>query len=100
MLHLYHTDVAWVGTERYVFPIGTTETLVADWAQTINHAGYSRQILQRNPPRTNEYGDELEDSEEDPEADVDAEDQDPYNDVKLEGKAGLLICWRENVRTQ
>lgn len=62
---------------------------VTNLAQTVNHAGYSRQILQRNLPRTNEYGDELEDSEEDPEADIDAEDQDPYNEVKLEGKDSL-----------
>lgn len=86
MPHLYRTDVAWAATERYATWTWSVEARVANSVQTVNHAGYTRQILQRNPPRTNEYGDELEDSEEDPEADIDAEDQDPYNDVKLEGK--------------
>ena len=72
-------------------PVPGAERSEAEQAQTVNHAGFSRQILERNPPRTNEYGDELEDSDEDPEADADAEDENPYADVKLEGKSGFSI---------
>ena len=56
-------------------------------AQQIEHAGYTRYILDRNPRRYNEYGDELEDSESDPEADADAEGENPYSNVHLEGSA-------------
>lgn len=54
-------------------------------AQKINHAGYQRYILERNPKRYNEYGDELENSESDPEADADADEENPYGEVRLEG---------------
>ena len=51
----------------------------------MKHAGYDRDIIARNPRRYNGYGDELEDSDSDPEADVDAEEENPYGDVRLEG---------------
>lgn len=54
-------------------------------AQKIEHAGYTRYILSRNPKRYNEFGDELEDSESDVEADADAEDENPYHGVRIEG---------------
>ncbi|KIW91248.1 uncharacterized protein Z519_08144 [Cladophialophora bantiana CBS 173.52] len=56
--------------------------------QKIEHAGYTRYILQRNPRRYNEYGDELEDSESDAEADADAEDENAYAGIRLEE----LLC--------
>jgi hypothetical protein len=53
--------------------------------QKIEHAGYTRYILQRNPRRYNEYGEELEDDESDAEADADAEEENPYANIRLEG---------------
>ncbi|KIX08082.1 uncharacterized protein Z518_02737 [Rhinocladiella mackenziei CBS 650.93] len=58
------------------------------YKQKIEHAGYSRYILDYNPKRYNEYGDELEDSESDAEADADAEDENPYSNVRIEE----LLC--------
>ncbi|KIW13425.1 hypothetical protein PV08_08613 [Exophiala spinifera] len=58
------------------------------YKEKIDHAGYSRYVLDRNPKRYNEYGDELEDSESDAEADADAEDENPYSGIKLEE----LLC--------
>lgn len=65
--------------------------------QKIEHAGYTRYILERNPKRYNEYGDELEDTESDAEADADAEDENPYAGIRLEGElylAPLRYCRR------
>ncbi|KAJ9606603.1 hypothetical protein H2200_008611 [Cladophialophora chaetospira] len=56
--------------------------------QKIEHAGYTRYILQHNPIRTNEDGDELEDDESDAEADADAEEENPYAGIRLEE----LLC--------
>ncbi|KIX95365.1 uncharacterized protein Z520_08882 [Fonsecaea multimorphosa CBS 102226] len=56
--------------------------------QKIEHAGYTRYILQRNPRRYNEFGDELEDSESDAEADADAEEENAYAGIRLEE----LLC--------
>jgi hypothetical protein len=53
--------------------------------QKIEHAGYTRYILQRNPRRYNEYGEEMGDDESDPEADADAEEENPYAGIRLEG---------------
>jgi RXT2-like, N-terminal len=53
--------------------------------QRIEHAGYTRYVLERNPRRYNEYGEELEDSETDDEADADAADQNAYSGIRLEG---------------
>ncbi|KAI1616417.1 RXT2-like protein [Exophiala viscosa] len=58
------------------------------YKQKIEHAGYTRYILDRKPKRYNEYGDELEDSESDTEADADAEDENPYAGIRLEE----LLC--------
>lgn len=54
-------------------------------SQKIEHAGYTRYILDRNPRRYNEYGEELDDSETDEEADADATDQNAYSGIRLEG---------------
>lgn len=64
---------------------GTRGTLTITVPQKIEHAGYTRYILERNPRRYNEYGEELEDSETDEEADADAADQNAYSGIRLEG---------------
>lgn len=60
--------------------------------ERVEHAGYQRYILERNPVRVDEYGDEV--GEEDwlaaaaaggGGADVGIENENPYGDVKLEG---------------
>lgn len=65
----------------------------ADRGQKVNHAGFDREVLARNPRRFNEYGDELDDSESDAEADADAEEENPYAEVKLEGTF-MQATWR------
>ena len=54
--------------------------------QTIEHAGYRRNILRRNPKRYDEDGEELEDDDEDEEADVRAAEDNPYAEIQLESK--------------
>ena len=53
--------------------------------QKVQHAGYTRYILERNPPRYDEYGDELDESEIDQEADEGATTENAYAGIKLEG---------------
>ncbi|KAI9827568.1 MAG: hypothetical protein M1832_004918 [Thelocarpon impressellum] len=53
-------------------------------AQKIEHAGYRRTIISRNPRRYDEDGDELDDDEVDALADAAAAEQNPYADVRLE----------------
>jgi hypothetical protein len=62
-------------------------------AQKIEHAGYTRFILERNPRRYNEYGEELDDSESDQEADEDAADENAYTGIRLEG--AFMHKWAE-----
>ena len=54
--------------------------------QTVEHAGYRRNILHRNPKRYDEDGEELEDDDEDEEADARAAEENPYADIKIESK--------------
>lgn len=54
--------------------------------QTIEHAGYRRNILRRNPKRYDEDGEELEDDDEDEEADARAAEENPYAEIQLESK--------------
>lgn len=54
--------------------------------QSIEHAGFHRNILQRNPKRYDEDGDELEDDDVDEEADARAADENPYAEIRLEGE--------------
>jgi hypothetical protein len=62
----------------------------------IEHAGYTRFILERNPRRYNEYGDELDDSESDQEADEDAADENAYAGIRLEG-VFMHMAFRSNI---
>lgn len=55
----------------------------------IEHAGYHRYIISQNPKRYDEYGDELDDDDEDERADAEAAEENPYNEVRLEGMACL-----------
>lgn len=54
--------------------------------QTIEHAGYRRDILRRNPKRYDEDGEELDESDEDEEADARAAEENPYSEIQLESK--------------
>ncbi|KAK5055111.1 hypothetical protein LTR84_012859 [Exophiala bonariae] len=63
---------------------------IEGYKQKIEHAGYTRYILDRNPRRYNEYGDELGDSESDTEADEDAQDENPYSGIRIEELLGPL----------
>ncbi|MCJ1287115.1 hypothetical protein MMC26_006463 [Xylographa opegraphella] len=56
-----------------------------NYKRKVEHAGYSRFVLRRNPKRYDEYGDELEDDEVDERADAEATESNPYGNVKLEG---------------
>jgi hypothetical protein len=53
--------------------------------QRIEHAGYTRYILQRNPPRYDPDGDVVEQGDEyDDENDVEAVEENPYEQIRLE----------------
>lgn len=54
------------------------------YTRTIEHAGYRRNILRRNPKRYDEDGEELEDEDEDEEADARAAEENPYAEIQLE----------------
>ncbi len=60
--------------------------------QKIEHAGYCRNILRRNPKRYDENGEELEDDEEDEEADARAAEENPYAEIQLESKQILAMA--------
>ncbi|RMZ69207.1 RXT2 [Pyrenophora seminiperda CCB06] len=55
------------------------------YKKRIEHAGYHRSILQRNPPRYDPDGDVVEvDDEYDEEDDVEPVEENPYGDIQLE----------------
>ncbi|KAL9135994.1 MAG: hypothetical protein Q9175_002792 [Cornicularia normoerica] len=56
------------------------------YKRIIEHAGYRRNILRRNPKRYDEDGEELEDEDEDEEADTRAAEENPYAEIQLESK--------------
>jgi len=66
-------------------------------SKKIEHAGYQRYIINRIPKRYDEYGDELEDDEEDERADAEAAEENPYNEVRLDGTIFLIDC-RSHIR--
>lgn len=55
--------------------------------QAIDHAGFSRNIVFRNPPRYDEEGMELDSDEDDKQADADAAERNPYHGVEIKGKS-------------
>ncbi|CAG8176889.1 unnamed protein product [Penicillium salamii] len=58
------------------------------YKQKIEHAGYTRHILQQNPTRYDSEGDELDEEDEDSEADVAAAEENPFSGIALE----TLLC--------
>ncbi len=56
-------------------------------AQKIEHADHQRYILNRNPRRFDEDGDELEQDDVDEEADAAAAEANPYSGIKLESQS-------------
>ncbi|KAJ5583657.1 hypothetical protein N7535_002277 [Penicillium sp. DV-2018c] len=56
--------------------------------QKIEHAGYTRYILQPNPTRYDSEGDELDEDDEDFEADAAAAEENPFSGIALE----TLLC--------
>ncbi|EAW22962.1 RXT2 domain-containing protein [Aspergillus fischeri NRRL 181] len=58
------------------------------YKQKIEHAGYTRYILQRNPVRYDSEGDELDEDDEDSEADAAAAEENPFSEIALEN----LLC--------
>ncbi|KAI9367706.1 RXT2-like protein [Aspergillus egyptiacus] len=54
------------------------------YKQKIEHAGYTRYILQPNPVRYDSEGDELDDDDEDSEADAAAAEENPFSEIALE----------------
>ncbi|KAJ5281927.1 hypothetical protein N7478_007299 [Penicillium angulare] len=58
------------------------------YREKIEHAGYTRHILQRNPTRYDSEGDELDEEDEDSEADTAAAEENPFSGIALE----TLLC--------
>ncbi|KAJ5345853.1 hypothetical protein N7452_003857 [Penicillium brevicompactum] len=58
------------------------------YKQKVEHAGYTRHILQANPPRYDSEGDELDEEDEDSEADAAAAEENPFSGIALE----TLLC--------
>ncbi|KAH8425706.1 RXT2 domain-containing protein [Aspergillus melleus] len=54
------------------------------YKQKIEHAGYTRYILQQNPVRYDSEGDELDEDDEDSEADAIAAEENPFSEIALE----------------
>jgi hypothetical protein len=66
---------------RYYYPSRSRLTI----AQRIEHAGYHRSILQRNPPRFDQDGDIVEvDDEFDEDDDLEVVEENPYGNIQLE----------------
>jgi len=71
-------------TKRYDFSICATRYVI-NIPQRIDHAGYKRYILQRNPARFDPDGDIVEpDDEYDDEDDLEAVEENPYANIQLE----------------
>ncbi|KXG51638.1 uncharacterized protein PGRI_090310 [Penicillium griseofulvum] len=58
------------------------------YKQRVEHAGYTRYILQPNPTRYDSEGDELDEDDEDSEADAAAAEENPFSGIALE----TLLC--------
>ncbi|KGM92583.1 uncharacterized protein PADG_11415 [Paracoccidioides brasiliensis Pb18] len=54
------------------------------YRKKINHAGYTRDILERNPPKYDSEGDELDEEDVDEHADPEMGDENPFADIHLE----------------
>ncbi|KAL4930052.1 RXT2 domain-containing protein [Aspergillus undulatus] len=54
------------------------------YKQKIEHAGYTRYVLNHNPIRYDSEGDELDDDDEDSEADAAVAEENPFSEIALE----------------
>ncbi|KAL2827097.1 RXT2-like protein [Aspergillus pseudoustus] len=54
------------------------------YKQKVEHAGYTRYILQPNPVRYDSEGDELDEDDEDSEADAAVAEENPFSEIALE----------------
>lgn len=52
--------------------------------QKVDHAGYTRHIIQPNPVRYDSEGDELDEDDEDSEADAAVAEENPFSDIAVE----------------
>ena len=57
--------------------------------QKIEHAGYTRYILQPNPVRYDSEGDELDEDDEHSEADAAAAEENPFSEIALESECPI-----------
>ncbi|EDN04118.1 hypothetical protein I7I51_08748 [Histoplasma capsulatum] len=57
---------------------------VAFYRKRINHAGYTRDIVERNPPKYDSEGDELDEEDAEEHADPEMADENPFGDIHLE----------------
>jgi len=79
-------------TKRYILRSLCSINKLTAWSQRIEHAGYQRYILQRNPPRYDpdgdivEAGDEYEDEDE-----LSTVEENPYADIQLESTSNELL---------
>jgi hypothetical protein len=62
------------------------------FTQKIEHAGYTRYILQQNPVRYDSEGDELDEDDEDSEADAAVAEENPFSEIALE-RASSQFCY-------
>ncbi|OMP88460.1 Transcriptional regulatory protein rxt2 [Diplodia seriata] len=60
------------------------ELLLTSLQPKIDHAGYQRHIIARNPPLIDEDGDEIEDIDDDESIDGSLAEDNPYGDIRLE----------------
>lgn len=71
---------------------------VLRYKQKIEHAGYTRHILRRNPIRYDSEGEELDEEDEDSEADAAAAEENPFSGIALESRSYFvfreIICGR------
>jgi hypothetical protein len=58
--------------------------------QKVEHAGYTRYILQRNPQRYDSEGDELDDDDADSDADAAAAEENPFSEIALERQSSRI----------
>ncbi|KAL4954587.1 RXT2-like protein [Aspergillus filifer] len=54
------------------------------YKQKVEHAGYTRYVLNHNPVRYDSEGDELDDDDEDSEADAAVAEENPFSEIALE----------------
>ncbi|KLJ12743.1 hypothetical protein EMPG_09479 [Blastomyces silverae] len=60
------------------------------YRKRINHAGYTRDILERNPPKYDSEGDELDEEDAAEHADPELADENPFGEIHLEELLGPL----------